>query len=121
MSASSGSPQGAEVTGTVRWWKDDKGYGRINGDDGYVYFAHFSGIVGEGFRELECGQRVRFQWLGMVGDHGRHAAQNIRVIEDDAGSSLRDEVRRIASDPADALEREAAMKDMEGASPDWPE
>lgn len=30
------------LTGTVRWWSDEKGFGRITGDDGYVYFCHFS-------------------------------------------------------------------------------
>ena len=32
------------LTGTVRWWKDEKGYGRITGDDGYIYFSHFSAL-----------------------------------------------------------------------------
>jgi cold shock CspA family protein len=34
----------AMLTGTVRWWKDEKGYGRITGDDGYIYFCHVSSI-----------------------------------------------------------------------------
>jgi cold shock protein len=50
------------LTGTVRWWKDEKGYGRITGDDGYAYFCHFSAIVEPdetGYRGLTQGQRVQ--------------------------------------------------------------
>jgi hypothetical protein len=42
--------QGRAVTGTVRWWKDEKGSGRITGDDGYIYFCHFSALQVEGTR-----------------------------------------------------------------------
>jgi cold shock protein len=74
-------PAGHPVTGTVRWWKSDKGYGRITGDDGYVYFASFAHIAGmTGFRELEQGQRVKFEWLGREADHGRRSAENIRLL-----------------------------------------
>jgi CspA family cold shock protein len=64
--------------GTVRWYKDDKGYGRITADDGEVLFVHFSGIVGEGFRSLSEGDKVTFTWRGSVADHGRHVAENVR-------------------------------------------
>jgi cold shock protein len=69
------------LTGTVRWWKDEKGYGRITGDDGLIYFCHFSAILGvDGYRALQQGQRVEFAWLGGVADHGRRAADNVRLI-----------------------------------------
>jgi cold shock protein len=64
--------------GTVRWFKDDKGYGRITADDGEVLFVHFSGIVGDGFRSLNEGDRVSFTWRGGVVDHGRHVAEDVR-------------------------------------------
>jgi cold shock protein len=32
-------------TGTVRWFKKEKGYGGITADDGEVLFVHFSDIV----------------------------------------------------------------------------
>lgn len=70
---------GQRRTGTVRWYKDDKGYGRIAADDGEVLFVHFSGIVGEGFRSLEQGQRVSFVWEGLEVDHGRHVAVDVRL------------------------------------------
>jgi cold shock protein len=83
-SVASEGPTRAEraLTGTVRWWKDDKGYGRITGDDGYVYFAHFADIEGmSGYRSLDQGQRVRFEWLGREGPNGRRAAKRIRWID----------------------------------------
>jgi cold shock protein len=64
--------------GTVRWYKDEKGYGRIAADDGEVLFVHFSGIEGDGYRSLEEGQRVSFCWRGGTADHGRHAADEVR-------------------------------------------
>jgi len=64
--------------GTVRWFKDDKGYGRITADDGEVLFVHFSGIVGDGFRSLNEGDRVSFVWRGGVVDHGRHVAERVQ-------------------------------------------
>jgi CspA family cold shock protein len=70
---------GQRRTGTVRWYKDDKGCGRITADDGEVLFVHFSGIVGQGFRSLEQGQRVSFVWEGLEGDHGRHVAVDVRL------------------------------------------
>jgi cold shock CspA family protein len=70
---------GQRPTGTVRWYKDDKGYGRIAADDGEVLFVHFSGIVGEGFRSLEQGQRVSFVWEGLGVDYGRHVAVDVRL------------------------------------------
>jgi cold shock protein len=71
--------RGARRVGTVRWFKDDKGYGRITADDGEVLFVHYSGIVGEGFRSLAEGQRVSFVWNGGEADHGRHVAEDVRI------------------------------------------
>jgi CspA family cold shock protein len=64
-------------TGTVRWYKDEKGYGRITADDGEVLFVHFSGIVGDGYRSLAEGDRVSFVWRGGVVDHERHVAESV--------------------------------------------
>lgn len=68
----------APRAGTVRWYDDEKGYGRITADDDEVLFVHFSGIVGEGFRSLNQGDRVSFTWRGGIVDHGRHVAENVR-------------------------------------------
>jgi cold shock CspA family protein len=64
--------------GTVRWFKDVKGYGRITADDGEVLFIHHTGIVGDGFQTLNEGDRVSFAWRGYVVDHGRHVAADVQ-------------------------------------------
>ena len=48
--------KGVRRTGTVRWWKEAQGYGRITADDGEILFAHFTGMEGSGYRSLEPGQ-----------------------------------------------------------------
>lgn len=67
------------ATGTVKWFKDDKGYGFIASDDGGAdLFVHYSSIVGqEGRRSLLDGQRVMFE-IGSS-DKGDRAT-GVRVI-----------------------------------------
>lgn len=65
--------------GAVRWFKDEKGYGRITADNGEVLFVHFSAIVADGYRMLEPGQRVSFVWHDGVQDHSRHRAEDVRA------------------------------------------
>lgn len=49
------------VTGEVRWYNDEKGYGFIAPDDeGDDVFVRYSSIAGDGFRSLSAGQRVAF-------------------------------------------------------------
>jgi cold shock CspA family protein len=71
---------GIRRTGTVRWYKEEKGYGRITADDGEVLFVHFSGIDNPagGYRALTEEQRVSFVWEGSLAAHRRHAAQGVR-------------------------------------------
>jgi len=71
---------GNSMTGSVRWFKDEKGYGRITGDDGYVYWVHFSAIEVDGYRTLKEGERVRFEWHGGRADHGRKSVENVRPL-----------------------------------------
>jgi cold shock protein len=70
--------RGVRRLGTVRWWKDDQGYGRITADDGEVLWAHFSAILGDGYRSLREGDRVSFVWNGGIQDHGRHRAEEVK-------------------------------------------
>ncbi|MFC0674014.1 cold-shock protein [Brachybacterium hainanense] len=50
------------ATGTVKWFNGDKGFGFIAPDDGSAdLFAHFSNIIGSGFRNLEENQKVSFE------------------------------------------------------------
>jgi cold shock protein len=46
--------------GKVKWFNGSKGYGFIERDGGGDIFVHFNAIVGEGYRNLEEGQRVEF-------------------------------------------------------------
>jgi CspA family cold shock protein len=48
------------VTGNVKWFNADKGYGFIAQEGGNDVFVHFSAIRGQGFRNLEEGQQVEF-------------------------------------------------------------
>ncbi len=48
------------VLGTVKWFNGDKGYGFIEREEGDDVFVHYSAILGEGFRNLDEGQRVEF-------------------------------------------------------------
>ena len=47
-------------TGVVKWFNGSKGYGFIEREEGPDVFVHFSAIRGEGYRNLEEGQRVEF-------------------------------------------------------------
>ena len=48
------------ILGTVKWFNGGKGYGFIEREDGDDVFVHYSAILGDGFRNLEEGQRVEF-------------------------------------------------------------
>ena len=49
------------MTGKVKWWSDDKGYGFIIPDDGSRdVFVHYSNIA-DADKELRQGDKVRFQ------------------------------------------------------------
>ena len=48
------------INGTVKWFNGSKGYGFISRDGGEDVFVHFSAIQGDGFRNLNEGQKVEF-------------------------------------------------------------
>lgn len=48
------------IVGTVKWFNGAKGYGFIARDGGPDVFVHFSAIQGNGFKNLEEGQKVEF-------------------------------------------------------------
>ncbi len=50
------------VTGKVKWFSDEKGYGFIEQGEGDPdVFVHFSAIQGDGFRSLNEGDEVEFE------------------------------------------------------------
>lgn len=49
-----------KVEGTVKWFNESKGFGFISQENGPDVFAHFSAIVGSGFKTLAEGQKVEF-------------------------------------------------------------
>ena len=63
--------------GTVKWFSNEKGYGFIAREGGEDVFVHFSAIQGEGFRNLEEGQKVEFSI--QKGPKGLQAA-DVKVI-----------------------------------------
>ncbi|MCY6484820.1 cold-shock protein [Clostridium aestuarii] len=65
------------MTGTVKWFNSEKGFGFITTDEGNDVFAHFSQIQKEGFKTLEEGQKVSFDVVdGAKGPQ----AENITVL-----------------------------------------
>ena len=66
------------ATGTVKWFNPETGFGFITPEDGSAdVFVHFSAIAGEGYRNLEEGQRVEFDVT--QGQKGPQAA-NVRGV-----------------------------------------
>ncbi len=48
------------TTGKVKWFSRQKGYGFIQPEEGEDVFVHHSDIRGDGFKNLEEGERVEF-------------------------------------------------------------
>jgi CspA family cold shock protein len=46
------------ITGTVKWFNGDKGFGFIEREGGADVFVHFSAIQGDGFKNLT--EKVEF-------------------------------------------------------------
>lgn len=65
------------ITGTVKWFNTQKGFGFIARENGPDVFVHYSAIQGAGYRELIEGERVEFSVV--QGPKGLQAAEVIRV------------------------------------------
>ncbi len=49
------------ITGKVKWFNDQKGFGFISGEAGQDIFVHHTAIVAEGFRTLKEGETVEYE------------------------------------------------------------
>jgi CspA family cold shock protein len=47
--------------GTVKWFNGAKGYGFISRQSGPDVFVHFKSIAGDGYKNLNEGDAVRFE------------------------------------------------------------
>jgi len=66
------------ITGTVKWFNDNKGFGFISPEDGSKdVFVHYSSIQSSGFKSLSEGQKVQFEVT--QGQKGP-AAQNVQPL-----------------------------------------
>ena len=65
------------ITGTVKWFNGDKGFGFIEREGGADVFVHFSAIQADGYRSLQEGQKVEF--VVEKGPKGPQAA-NVTVL-----------------------------------------
>ena len=65
------------MTGKVKWFNAEKGYGFIQREGGKDLFDHFSGIKSEGFKTLEEGWNVEFDVI--QGDRGEQATNVVHV------------------------------------------
>ncbi len=66
------------VTGTVKWFNAEKGYGFITPENGAKdLFVHFSAIQADGYKTLTEGQKVEYE--ATQGQKGPQAS-NVRVI-----------------------------------------
>lgn len=66
-----------KITGTVKWFNENKGFGFIEREGGPDVFAHFSAIQSEGYKTLAEGQRVEF--IVTDGQKGPQAEQIVAL------------------------------------------
>jgi CspA family cold shock protein len=67
-----------ELTGVVKWFSNQKGYGFITPDNGGKdVFVHHSAISGEGYKTLSEAQKVKFQIAST--DKGDQASNVVKL------------------------------------------
>jgi len=60
--------------GTVKWFNGSKGFGFIQRSSGEDVFVHYTGITGDGFKDLNEGDKVTFEV-----QKGQKGLQAVRV------------------------------------------
>lgn len=69
--------EGRVMTGVVKKFLEDKGFGFILDSDNNEYFVHFAVIQSKGFKNLARGQHVKF--VGKEGPKGLFA-EDVKII-----------------------------------------
>ncbi len=62
--------------GIVKWFNPRKGYGFITTAEGNDIFVHYANIIGDGFKNLDEGQAVKFDVV--AGEKGERA-ENVEI------------------------------------------
>jgi CspA family cold shock protein len=65
------------LTGKVKWFDAQKGYGFIERPGEQDVFVHYSAIQMEGYKALDDGEEVEFDTIS--GDRGPQAANVVRL------------------------------------------
>ena len=69
------------MTGTVKLFNAQKGYGLISNEEGGEYvFVHFSAIQADGYKTLEEGQKVSFETEQDPKDSRKLRAINVQAL-----------------------------------------
>jgi len=63
------------ITGTIKWFNANKGYGFIGREEGDDIFVRYSAITMDGYRRLDDGQEVEFSI-----EEGPKGVQAVKVV-----------------------------------------
>jgi cold shock protein len=79
----------ADTQGTVKYWRDDKGYGAIASDATAPWdiWCHFSAVEVEGFKSLIPGERVAVHYYRADQESFRYIAQRVLRLGSEASES----------------------------------
>ena len=69
------------MTGRVKWFNNDKGYGFIGFRENEDIFVHYSAIDQEGYKTLSEGQYVEFN---LVETGKGYQALNVKLVKEPA-------------------------------------
>ena len=68
------------MVGYCKVWKDDKGYGFIEGQDGNNYYVYYKSVLVTGKRRLKEGDEVEFDTAPPIIPGKRNQAVNVNIL-----------------------------------------